>query len=43
MTDDINVILHDHPLIIKTTLLMLLTAQDIPTLKEVGQHHWCHQ
>jgi hypothetical protein len=38
MTDDINVILHDHPLIIKTTLLMLLTAQDIPTLKEVGQH-----
>ena len=42
MTDDINVILHAHPLVIKTTLLMLLTTQDILTQKEVGQHHWCH-
>jgi hypothetical protein len=41
MTDVINVILHDHPLVIKTTLLMLLTAQDILTPKELGHHEVC--
>jgi len=42
MTDVINVILHDHPLVIRTTLLMLLTAQDILTLKELRQHDGRH-
>jgi hypothetical protein len=40
--DIINVILHEYPLVIKTTLLMLLTTQDILTLKELGQYVRCH-